>query len=784
MKFTDGLWLDLEKYKIQIPRENYDTVVKDDKVIMHGPFMKIERRGNTLNNGQMTVELEAVMDGVIKVRMMHSKGSNSKTPNFVLSEKNIKSQIEKTDDTTILKAGNLSATINTKGQWGITFKHKDKVLTRSFGKSMAYITSDDGETYIREQLNVDVQENIYGLGERFTAFVKNGQTVDCWNADGGTDSDQTYKNIPFYISNKGYGVFVNHPEKVSFEVCNEVVSKCQFSVSGEVLEYFIIGGESVKDTVKKYTDLTGKPTLPPAWTFGLWLTTSFTTDYNEKVVLSFIDGMLEREIPLSAFHFDSFWMKEFEWCNFEWDDRVFSDPVKLLQDIHARGIKTCVWINPYIAQKSPLFEEGFENGYFVKTGNGDVWQWDNWQAGMGLVDFTNPKAKAWFQGYLEKLCDMGVDSFKTDFGERIPVAESFYGAKAVKYGIKYHDNSDADKMHNFYTYLYNEAVFEVLEKKYGKNQACLFARSATVGGQKFPVHWGGDNLSNYASMAESLRGGLSLSLAGFGYWSHDIGGFEAGCTSDIYKRWTQFGLLSSHSRYHGSSEYKVPWLYGDEAVEVSKKFTKLKLSLMPYLFKNAVVASKVGYPMMRPLIMEFEDDLVVPFVDTEFMLGDNLLVAPIFNDEGIAKYYLPEGKWTNLLTNEVKLGGKYYKEVFDYFTLPLMVKENSVIITGKSDTVADYEYEDNFTLNLYELQENAIIEEQLYNNIGELVTSIKVTKVNNCIDIVFDNPKGISNYNVNLKNVFKISENSAGELKDTEQGILITGLKDAVTIGL
>ncbi len=783
MKFTDGLWRDIEKFKINIPKENYDTVIKNDKIIISGPFMKVERRGNTLNNGLLTVELEAIMDGIIKVKMIHNKGECCKSPKFILNEKNINSEIEQMDNHIILKAGFLSATISNDGQWGITFKYKDKILTKSVGKSMAYITSDEGETYLREQLDVDVQENIYGLGERFTAFVKNGQVVDIWNADGGTDSEQTYKNIPFYVSNKGYGVFVNHPEKVSFEVCSEVVSKCQFSVPGEVLEYYIIGGDSVKGSVKRYTDLTGKPTLPPAWSFGLWLTTSFTTDYNEKVVLSFIDGMLDRKIPLSAFHFDCFWMKEFEWCNFQWDDRVFSNPQKLLQNIHDRGIKTCVWINPYIGQKSPLFDEGFENDYFVKTGDGDVWQWDNWQASMGLVDFTNPKAKEWFQSYLEKLCDMGVDSFKTDFGERIPVEDIFYGAKAVKYGIKYFDNSNADKMHNFYPYLYNEAVFQVLEKKYGKNQACLFSRSATVGGQKFPVHWGGDNLSNYPSMAESLRGGLSLALAGFGYWSHDIGGFEAGCTADIYKRWTQFGLLSSHSRYHGNSEYKVPWLYGEEAVEVTKKFTRLKLSLMPYIFKNAVVTSKSGYPMMRPLLLEFEDDPIVPYIDTEFMLGDNLLVAPIFNDEGKVSYYLPEGKWTNILTNEVKIGGKYYSEYYDYFTLPLMAKENSIIITGKSETTADYDYEDNFTINLYELKKCSNINEQLYNNVGELVTNIKVTVDNDYINIDFDNDKDFD-YKVKLININKVSTITSGKIVETKQGILITELKKAVKIQL
>lgn len=781
MKFTDGLWRDIEKYNIQIPKENYETIIEDNKVTMYGPFSNIKTRGNTLNCGLMKVELEAIQDGIIKVRLSHNNGELEKLPKFILENKNINSKIEKNNDSIILKAGELSAVISTDSTWGLTFKYNDNILTKSSGKSMGYITDLEGDTYLREQLAVDVNENIYGLGERFTAFVKNGQTVDMWNADGGTDSDQAYKNIPFYVSSKGYGVFVNHPEKVSFEVCNEVVSKCQFSVPGEYLEYYIIGGKSIKDTVVKYTDLTGKPALPPAWSFGLWLTTSFTTNYDEDTVLSFIDGMIDREIPLSAFHFDCFWMKEFEWCNFQWDDRVFKNPKGLIENIHDRGVKVCVWINSYIAEKSPLFKEGLENDYFVKTGDGDVWQWDNWQGGMALVDFTNPKAKAWYQKYLEDLCDMGVDSFKTDFGERIPVEDMFYGKKAVKYGVKYFDNSDSQKMHNFYTYLYNEAVFEVLEKKYGKNQACLFARSATVGGQKFPVHWGGDNLSTYPSMAESLRGGLSLSFAGFGYWSHDIGGFEAGCTPDIYKRWTQFGLLSSHSRYHGNSEYKVPWLYGDEAVEVTKKFTKLKLELMPYLFKNAVIASEEGIPMMRPLIMDYDDDPIVKFVDTQYMLGENILVAPIFNPEGRANYYLPKGKWTNILTGEVKEGNQYYNEVFDYFTLPLMAKENSVIVYGEKNNVAEYDYDENFTLSLYQLKDNEPIFEKIYNTNSELVSNITVSKNKNTIDIKIDNDK---NYNVQLNGINEIKRCDSGNIEITKLGVFIKNLTGSITIEL
>ena len=230
---------------------------------------------------------------------------------------------------------------------------------------------------------------------------------------------------------------------------SENVERVQFSVAGESLEYFIIDGPSPKEILGRYTELTGRPAIVPAWSYGLWLTTSFTTQYDEETVSSFIDGMAERDLPLSVFHFDCFWMREFNWCDFEWDPRVFPDPEGMLRRLHEKDLHVSVWINPYIAQRSPLFAEAAAAGYLLKKPNGDVWQWDLWQAGMGLVDFTNPDAKTWFQGKLRRLVDQGVDAFKTDFGERIPL------------DVSYFDGSDPEHMHNLYTQLYNQAVFEV-----------------------------------------------------------------------------------------------------------------------------------------------------------------------------------------------------------------------------------------------------------------------------------------------------------------------------------
>lgn len=277
--------------------------------------------------------------------------------------------------------------------------------------------------------------------------------------------------------------------------------------------------------------------------------------------------------------------------------------------------------------------------------DGSVWQWDLWQAGMGLVDFTNPDATAWYQAKLRELIAQGVDCFKTDFGERIPTE------------VVWADGSDPERMHNLYTDLYNRAVHDVLVEARGADDAVLFARSATAGGQSMPVHWGGDSTSTYASMAETLRGGLSLALSGFAFWSHDIGGFEGTPDAGVFKRWTAFGLLGSHSRFHGSSSYRVPWAFDEEAVVVTRRFTHLKMQLMPYLYQQGIIASRTGLPVMRPMQLEFPDDPAVGYLDRQYMLGTDLLVAPVFSGDGSVEFYLPEGEWTSLLSGETVSGG-------------------------------------------------------------------------------------------------------------------------------
>jgi alpha-D-xyloside xylohydrolase len=693
VKFTDGHWQLRPGVEAAYPVQVHDAVVGDGEVVVYAPTRPIRRRGDTLQGPVVTLELTSPMADVIGVKITHFAGETGGEPTFALTaEPAHRAKVVDDDTGVVLTAGALSARVHRGDRWRVDFTADGRVLTGSDAKGIGFMTAD-GCHHVRERLDLGVGDVVYGLGERFGPLVRNGQAVDVWNADGGTSTEQAYKNVPFFLTNAGYGVFVNHPGQVSFEVGSEAVSKVQFSVEGQSLEYFLIYGPTPKDVLRRYTALTGRPALPPAWSFGLWLSTSFTTSYDEATVSGFLDGMAERGLPLSVFHFDSFWMREFHWCDFTWDPRTFPDPVGMLTRLRERGLRVCVWINPYIAQRSPLFAEGMAGGYLLRRPDGRVWQSDQWQPGMALVDFTNPAARAWYAAKLDAVLAQGVDCFKTDFGERVPT------------DVAYHDGSDPHRMHNYYTYLYNRTVFDLLSERRGDGDAVVFARSATVGSQRFPAHWGGDCESTYEAMAESLRGGLSLGLSGFGFWSHDIGGFEGTPPAALFKRWTAFGLLSSHSRLHGSRSYRVPWLFDEEAVDVLRRFTTLKMRLMPYLDQAARQAADEGLPVMRAMALEFPDDPACTYLERQYLLGDDLLVAPVFSDDGDVTYYVPEGTWTHLLTSETVTGPGWVRDRCDFLTLPLLVRPDTILPVGAVSDRPDYDHADGVTLRVYQLSD-------------------------------------------------------------------------------
>lgn len=588
MKFTNGYWMIRDGVDALYAREAYELAADatTESLNVLAPTSVVRGRYDTLNLPTFNVDITTPAEGVIRVCAEHWQGA-TEHPGFPLNADepgnrdyvtvqangNGDGEVGVNGADVTLTTGGLTAKVVKGAPWNLTFIGEDgKVLTESAGKSLgrfklgaeSNVTAqpvgefgvtmdgsarDESDVFIAIQLHLSVGEDVYGLGERFGAYVKNGQSVDIWNEDGGTASEQGYKDIPFYMTSNGYGVLVNNRGHVSFE----------------------IGSENTEATIN-----------------------------------SFIDGMAERDIPLAAFHYDCYWMREFHWCDFEWDKRFFGDIESTLKRLHE------------------------DKGYLVRKPNGEVWQTDFWQAGMGLVDFTNPAAREWFKDKVKALLNQGVDAIKTDFGERIPR------------DVVWYDGSPKLSMHNWYTQLYNQAVFEAIEETYGKGNACLYARSATVGGQQQPVHWGGDCESTFNGMAQSLRAGLSLTSSGFGFWSHDIGGFEGAFPDPaVYKRWVAFGMLGSHSRLHGSTVYRVPWLFDEEdekngvalvpgqtAVDVVREFTKLKLELMPYVYQLGLQPHVNGTPVMRSMFVEFPDDPACRTLDRQYMFGPSMLVVP------------------------------------------------------------------------------------------------------------------------------------------------------------
>lgn len=598
MKFTNGYWMIRDGVDALYAREAYELAADatTESLNVLAPTSVVRGRYDTLNLPTFNVDITTPAEGVIRVCAEHWQGA-TEYPGFPLNADepgnrdyvtvqangNGDGEVGVNGADVTLTTGGLTVKVVKGAPWNLTFIGEDgKVLTESAGKSLgrfklgaeSNVTAqpvgefgvtmdgsarDESDVFIAIQLHLSVGEDVYGLGERFGAYVKNGQSVDIWNEDGGTASEQGYKDIPFYMTSNGYGVLVNNRGHVSFE----------------------IGSENTEATIN-----------------------------------SFIDGMAERDIPLAAFHYDCYWMREFHWCDFEWDKRFFGDIESTLKRLHE------------------------DKGYLVRKPNGEVWQTDFWQAGMGLVDFTNPAAREWFKDKVKALLNQGVDAIKTDFGERIPR------------DVVWYDGSPKLSMRNWYTQLYNQAVFEAIEETYGKGNACLYARSATVGGQQQPVHWGGDCESTFNGMAQSLRAGLSLTSSGFGFWSHDIGGFEGAFPDPaVYKRWVAFGMLGSHSRLHGSTVYRVPWLFDEEdekngvalvpgqtAVDVVREFTKLKLELMPYVYQLGLQPHANGTPVMRSMFVEFPDDPACRTLDRQYMFGPSMLVAPVFTYSGEVSY--------------------------------------------------------------------------------------------------------------------------------------------------
>lgn len=542
----------------------------------------------------------------------------------------------------------------------------DRLVTLPLGFSAV----DGQRVAFHDSFNIEPDEHFYGFGEQFTEFDKRGQLIEMWNYDAyGSHSKRAYKNVPFFISTRGYGVFVDSHRPVRFDMGHNNHALFSLIVPDAALDYYVIAGPDPKTVIARYADLVGHPTLPPKWAFGLWMSSGFKRDSADEVFARARE-LRDHDIPADVLHLDCYWQRFGRWSDNQWDLEMFPDPAALVQKAHAAGFKVCLWINPYIGVESPLLQTAIDSGYLLKTPAGEAWigpLWGHYHPPVGIIDVTNPAAADWMRGLLRPHLEMGVDVYKTDFGEGVP-------AETVA-----HNGMTGVELHNLYPLLYNDLVAGLTAEVTGR-AGLVWGRSTYAGGQRHAAQWSGDPACTYQGMASTLRGGLSLAMCGHAFWSHDIGGFHRHTTPELYTRWAQFGLFSPLARAHGVTT-RLPWDFGEEAERIFRGYVRLRYSLLPYIYSCAVEACETGLPLLRPLALEFPDDPCTYTLDLQYMFGAELLVAPVYNSEGRRPVYFPAGRWVDWWTREIIVGPQTRFVQAPLDVLPLYVRANALIPT-------------------------------------------------------------------------------------------------------
>lgn len=546
-----------------------------------------------------------------------------------------------------------------------------------------------------DTFTAEPDEHFFGFGEKFTDFDKRGQRITTWNIDcGGAFSERAYKNVPFFVSTRKYGIFVDSTCAVDFDMVASNTATFSLINPDSALDYYVITGPDLKSIITRYASLVSFPILPPKWSLGTWISSGFQRD-NADEVLRRARLIREYDIPCDVLHLDCYWQRFGRWSELLWDNEMFPDPASLLAELQALGFKVCLWIHPYIGTASERFAEGDAKGYFLKNPRGETYVVDIWggfHPPVGIIDVTHPEAIAWFKEMLREPLRLGAQIYKTDFGEGIPHdAENYAGIKG-------------ERFHNLYALLYNDIVAEATAEVNG--HGLTWGRSTYAGGQRHAAQWSGDVNCTWTGMAATLRGGLSMAMCGHAFWSHDAGGFIGHPTPELYARWAQFGLFSPFIRAHGNGT-RLPWDFGPQALAIFRSYARLRYRLLPYVYTYASIAAQTSLPMLRPMVLEFPDDPVTYTLDLQYMFGSELLVAPIFNDRGERTIYLPEGHWIDFWTHEMFCGPRTLSVQVSLEVLPLYVRANALIPTSEPTPFICEEPFEELLVDAYLLEQGA-----------------------------------------------------------------------------
>ncbi|MDQ7904608.1 glycoside hydrolase family 31 protein [Phytohabitans sp. ZYX-F-186] len=667
--------------------QGLSAVTRAELVTTDGSGVSV--KATTSDGGTLAVQIGAAGEGILRVRLSEApdaRGRSARALALVRPEAH-PATVTVAGPVVRVSAGPVTAEL-TLDPWHLRFVDpagrvlleenpgerdiSGRLRTLPFGRSLA----DGAVAAYHESFTAPADERFVGFGEKFTPLDKRGQRALMWNFDAfGTESDRSHKTVPLYLSSRGYGVLVDSGMPIEFDMCQSTHSCVQILVPDDVLDYYVIAGPAPADVLDRYNRLTCRPLLPPKWAFGAWMSSGFYVDTQEKV-LDRARRLRERGIPADVLHLDCYWQVAGHWSDLRWDAENFPDPAGMLGTLAEQGFKVCLWTNPYVSQHSPAFAEAAEAGYFLRRADGSTYVADVWHGShpaSGIVDFTNPAAVAWFVGLLRPLLSQGVAAFKTDFAEGVP-------ADAVA-----HNGMTGTELHNVYTLLFNDTVSAVTREVAG--HGLVWARSSYLGGQRHSAQWGGDVNATYPAMGSTLRGGLSHGLSGVPFWSHDAGGFHGTPTPDLYVRWAQFAALSPLVRFHGTTS-RLPWDFPAGAERLVVDALRLRYRLMPYIYSAAVESARTGIPLMRALLVDSPADPAAWGAELEYLLGPDLLVAPMHDPSGERDVYLPAGRWVDHWTGETHEGGRHLRVSAPLSRVPLFVRHGALIpVLSDQDSV-------------------------------------------------------------------------------------------------
>lgn len=542
---------------------------------------------------------------------------------------------------------------------------------------------------------LDSGETVYGLGEKYGPLNRRGQRVVSWNEDAwGVNAEASYKNIPFAWSPKGWGVFVHTPARVIHGVGYPEWSHRSYvlRVDEPALDIFLLAAPTPAGLLERFTLLTGRAPLPPRWSFGVWMSRAYYRTAREALQVA--QALREQRIPCDILVLDGrAWLKVETRFAFEWDAERYPDPSAFVRDLKALDFRLCLWEYPYVSVRNPLFAELAEQGYLLRNEQGDpyVYEWDTEPFGSlltplpasGLIDFTNPEAYAWYRDAHRRLFEVGADAMKTDFGEQVPP-----DARA-------HNGDPGSRLHNVYPVLYNRCVYEATER-YAPGGAVVWGRSGWTGSQRYPVQWGGDPQADWEGLAASIRGALSWGMSGGPFYSHDIGGFFGEQPDpELYVRWAQAGVMSAHTRFHGTTP-REPWHFGEDALRIVRAWLEWRYRLLPYLEACAIAAHETGLPVMRAMPLEYPHDPLAATFDEQYLFGPAMLVAPVVRLGGGVKVYLPPGEWFDLSGEPLRVGphrngtmerqriagGQVIEQVMALDRIPMYGREGALVPLG------------------------------------------------------------------------------------------------------